>query len=67
MSFVIGRCKHDPTKYCKNWDGTGNILKVTSPEADAIAKGVKCPRKHKDCPFMVIPNKAKSILGDNNG
>lgn len=56
MNFTIGRCKHDQAKYCKNWNGKGNLLKVTSLSVDAVVNNkIKCPPKHKDCPFKVEP------------
>jgi len=60
MSFVIGRCKHDESKYCKNWDGRGNLLKLTSLSVDAVVNNkIKCPRNHKDCLFKVSPRQQK--------
>ena len=67
MNFVIGRCKHEPTKYCKNWDGKGNMLKITSLSADATVNSkIRCPRKRKSCPFKIEAIKSRGFLNDHN-
>ena len=69
MSFIIGRCKHDKTKFCKNWDGRGNLLKLTSLSVDAVVSNrIRCPKKHANCPFMVTPKYAPNLVkAEKNG
>jgi len=30
--FVCNQCSHDPTVYCKDWDGTGKVPMPKQPE-----------------------------------
>jgi len=55
MSFVVAKCKHNPKKYCKNWDGKGDTNLLVSIEDGGIFKG-ECPDSDKTkCPFLVTP------------
>ena len=51
-NVVVAKCRHDDTKYCKNWDGHGNVGDFQ--EKDSTFKG-KCPTPIKTCKFKVTP------------
>ena len=69
MNFVVGRCKHEPSKYCKNWDGRGNFAQLleqnigTSP----VGRLVKCPKNHRDCSFKVVPKPVGEVNKGGSG
>lgn len=50
MDFVIGWCKEDKSKLCKNWDGKGYAMQETTAD-----KVVKCPEDTSACPYKIEP------------
>lgn len=50
---VVAQCKHDHQKYCKNWDGKGNLDEFNS--GGIASDSVKCPSNTKACEFLVTP------------
>jgi len=44
---VITQCRADPSKFCKNWDGKGDVYKAE--------KAIECPENTKHCSYSVTP------------
>jgi len=47
MNPVVCKCLCDPEKYCKNWDGKGDVHQVE--------KDMQCPKNTRECQFLVTP------------
>ena len=66
---VMARCKHDGKKYCKNWDGKGNICdhKDLIPEKTESCRDFdgefngQCPSNIKTCEFKVTPTPSPKL------
>ena len=71
MSTVIAKCRHNPEKYCKNWNGKGNIYDYKNiPDAAARKQSCQdldgnfngqCPSNIKTCEFKVTPTPSPSL------
>ena len=61
MSVVIAKCKHNPKRYCKNWDGKGNYTALEDPITKLFAGN--CPSNKSKCEFLVTPKPSLNAEG----
>jgi len=52
MSTVVAKCRHNPKKYCKNWDGKGEPRDLGLSDIADIFAG-ECPANKSKCEFLV--------------
>ena len=58
MSFVIGKCRRNPEKYCKNWNGKGDTNSFV--DVSGVFEG-QCPTSKEQCEFLVTPKPSPKL------
>ncbi|MCJ7791218.1 MAG: hypothetical protein MUP49_02210 [Dehalococcoidia bacterium] len=54
---IIPKCRADNKKYCNNWDGKGDVNKLTN---GGVFDG-ECPTGKNPCPFKVTPKPSPEL------
>lgn len=60
MSVVVAKCKQNPKKYCKNWDGKSDSQLLEDALNGGVFKG-ECPSNRTKCPFLVTPKPSPEL------